>query len=354
MAEPIALYLATLEKDLRGRIPSESLASILDESASHLHDLSRELGSEEKAVAKFGRPRRYARKILQDATPIPNPWRAVIPPFTIFTLYYVGLALCPTALIEKLVMISVGGFPGIAVAQFTATLLVLFAFIRARQVLLKPLLVLLPVLLFVSATVLFTFGSRVKAVGFDDDGMIVSRKSDGLKTFNESVSGELVRLRAQREQLERGINFFRPGANPRIMPEEFSYYGAILNPQTIVATLTIQDQPVSLLEFLLPFFPGQRSAGGADHDFATASVSWQQNGRPALARVEREIARYNSLLASAPAAFRQPAWAAWLSHLPRSATVAVQGTVMLLYLNLLGWLIWTAFRRFRLPRRRYA
>lgn len=353
MAESIASYLKALEGDLRGRLPAAEVAAVLDESASHLYDLSHELGSEEKAVAKFGNPRRCARRILRDATPLPNPWRASIIPLSLFLGYLAFSILAPWQVISRLAE-PVGVFgSGWALIQDTVLVLAIVSFGRSRQILLKPLAVFCVVSFVALVGMLYSFGVRVTIPS--GEGVIVSRGPRGLEEVTTALGGEIADWQSKENQLRLGMSFYGEATGAKAVPESLMFYGSKLNPATIVARLTLDDRPTDWRTYLVPFLGNESIAvGGADSDFKATQESWRREGPAALARVQKEIGREKALLAAAPMALRQPIWMVLAGHFPKALSFAARCTLMLLYLNVVGYLVSAAFRRFLLPRRRFA
>jgi hypothetical protein len=86
-------YLQELKRLLNGRIPAEELGSLLSESEAHLDglksDLSASPNAEQAALAKFGQPKAFARRILADRRKT-NIWRAALWPMAILLVWEVA------------------------------------------------------------------------------------------------------------------------------------------------------------------------------------------------------------------------------------------------------------------------
>jgi len=353
MAEPIASYMKTLERDLRGRLSAAEVTSILDESASHLYELAAEMGSEEKAVAKFGNPHRSARKILYGAAGIPNAWRASILPFSLFFGYFAFNILAPWQVIERLVG-PMGGFDsGLGLIQNVVIVLTIVSFSRARQILFKPLAVLSLVSVVALVGMFYSLGNRVTVPG--EEGLIVARRPGGVEQATSALGQEIADWRKSENQLRLGMSFYDSATGAKTVPQDLMFHGSRLNPATIVVRLAMDDSPTTWQDYLVPFFGSESVAfGGVDSDFQSTRESWRRDGPAALARVQKKIGREEALLAAVPAAARQSVWAALIGHLPKAIPFAARCTLMLFYLNIIGFALSAIVRRFVLPRRRFA
>lgn len=352
MVDPMGEYLAILRQDLRGRIPSDFMESILGEADAHLRDLASELGSQEAAVKKFGGARRYARRILREFTPTPNPWRACVFPFSVMALGEIFFVLAPVKLIENLAL-SAWVIPPLTLLTLGVAGTAWLGLFRSRQLLLKP------IAAFTAFHVLFfalLMAARVNPVSVDGFYMRGTFRDDNVAQATRGIEGELHRWQTERDTLRKGIDVFASAKSSADVKPFLQRGQFIVNPQTITASLDIDDEAHSVAGVLASsvFATESRSYGGYDSTFEQAATSWKIYGPAALERVEREVVRLERARVAIPTAIsRTYLERAWML-LPTSLLFSLRTAVIVLKLNVSAWLVWLVVRRFRLPRRRYA
>lgn len=341
MADPILGYLEVLKRDLKGRIPREALAAVLDESASHLRELTEELGSAEAAVAKFGSPRRFARRVIRESRPVPNPWRAAIFPLGLVLVVEILEAGLPVeTFLQYADLLTAGG-----------TFLVLWGFFRARQILWKPLLAFA---LFHVALASVYFNSQGVPVPVDGQIHLAIARRDGLPKFYEQVDSRLGEMRKIQRQLETGVVLFAKATTPSQIPSDLRFSGGeFTNPETLIAQLGIEDREEPLLAWQPNMFcTTGESMGGADTDLQVAKKSWERDTPSALARVNRQIADLTATRAAAAAAWQQPLWVTLYWDLTMTWKLSLRFSIVVFQFNLLGWALSRLAARFVPPRRR--
>lgn len=349
MADPIQSYIDTLRKDLQGRIPTGELQAVLDESASHLHDLAEELGTPEAAVQKYGSPHHFARKILRQANPAPNPWRAAIFPLGSVTLAHFVLIAMPRSMVAQ--WFAAGTWLSPDVIAIAVTWLFVYGCFRARQFLVKPILAFA-----VWAVCIMTVVFSVQSVPVHLQGStVLLPRQGGLALFQKDLSTTLSRIEEDRNRLQSGIKAFALAKGPGDLPESLRIGPELfVEPEMLAGPLDPPQDP-AILSFRTNLFTQSFSmASGYGKSFGEAKAAWQRDGAVALARLNTATAELENDVQNASALYNLPWWVA----LSRTAWIAAGLNIRLIFaivqFNLIGWALAEIFQWIKRPRRRFA
>jgi len=355
MVDKIALYVSRLRSYLAGRLPLPDVESVVSEAEAHLLDLKEEHGCGCEAVARFGSPRAYARRLLRSREVQPNPWRASFIPLSVVFAFITWISYLPPAALEQWIRRS-GPFGEQAMVdlEFIVLVVLIVGLYRARQILWGPICLFM---VLVSAGETIRRSAIAIPVNVPGTSMRAIERSKGLVPFQQQIGKEIVELEGKRTLLRQGMAVFA-GASvtlpvPKALQPDPTYY---TSPASVIGSLVVETESESWHINSNPFlfFESYDVFGGVSGSIDGAIEDWRREGPAALERVDREISLKREQIAAAPAAYRSPWWKVAWATLPGVARGFVQLAVLLFEWNFILYFAGMLVRRLVLPRRRYA